>query len=223
MSEPHRSVPRSDAAIARLRAERGGHWPLIRWVHRRRPILTALLVLVAPAYALASGVRPVDLLAPRPNVLFVLPWVLMGVGAVVRIWGSGNLRKNAEVTDTGIYQMVRHPLYLGNLCFFLAYFLTAAGDAAVGLLLFAALAVLVYYPTMLGEEEFLALKFAGAYERHPDPPPRLLPDLSRLPAALRTDRFSLSVAYRNYGLRSLAFLVALPLFLRVLLWAQGKL
>jgi protein-S-isoprenylcysteine O-methyltransferase Ste14 len=210
---------RSETTVVELMAAREGAWPLIRWIHRRRPILTAAVVVAAPLIALATNAPPADLLAPSPTALFVLPWLLMLMGVGVRLWGAGNLRKNQEITDRGIYVMVRHPLYLGSLSLFLAYFLTV-GDPLVGLSLFAVLVGAVYYPTMLAEEEYLTLKFPGAFARY-RPPPRLLPDLRRLGEALRTDRFGVGAAYRNLGFRSAGAFLALPLFLRFLRWVQG--
>src|SRR5690606_14280620 len=113
---------------------------------------------------------------------------------------------------------VRHPLYVGSLAFFLAYFLTV-GDIWIGLALYATLVLLVYYPTMLGEEEYLTLKFPDQFSQY-RPPPRLLPDLRRLPDALSSDRFDFSEAYRNLGFRGGWFLLALPAFLRLLRWIQ---
>src|SRR5690606_15187510 len=153
---------RTDASVARLRSARGGIWPAIRWIHKRRPLLTALIVLAAPAHSLASGAVPVDLLVPSTRPRFLLAWGLMLLGYGVRLWGSGNLRKNREITDTGVYVLVRHPLYVGSLAFFLAYFLTV-GDIWIGLALYATLVLLVYYPTMLGEEEYLTLKFPDQF------------------------------------------------------------
>lgn len=209
----------SDAEIDRLRAGRGGWWPLIRWIHQRRPILTALLVLAAPAHTLAVGAVPFDLLRVSTDPRFWLAWGLMLFGVVIRVWGSGNLRKNQEVTSTGVYSMVRHPLYTGSLAFFLAYFLTV-GDVVVGVLLFLALVFLVYYPTMLGEEEYLGLKFPKQAAGRAAVP-RLVPNPLGLGDAMRTERFSLHSAKANLGLRSLWFLVLLPAFLRLLRWLQA--
>lgn len=194
--------------------------PRVRWIHRRRPVLTAVLVVAALANVLVRRIPPVDLLAPRASLEFGLPWALMLVGVAVRMWGSGNLRKNQEITRTGIYRMIRHPLYLGSLCFFFAYFL-ALGDPVVGTLLFTLLVGGVYYPTMLSEEAHLAEKFPDQAEQYHHLG-RLFPRLSALPEALDTDRFTLRAAWGNLGLRTLWFLVLLPLFLAAVAWIQER-
>lgn len=142
--------------------------------------------------------------------------MLTGVG--IRLWGSGNLRKNQEITAVGIYVLVRHPLYLGSLAFLFSYFLTI-GNPAVGIALFLLLVVGVYYPTMRSEEEELRMVFPGQFESY-RPPPRFFPDLSRMGEALRTDRFTFGAAYGNLGLRSLWFLIALPVLLRIVTMVQ---
>lgn len=140
----------------------------------------------------------------------------MVAGALIRIWGSGNLRKGLEVTTTGAYAVVRHPLYSGSLAFFLAYFLTAS-DPVVGIALFSALVVFVYYPTMLDEEDGLSHEFPEQFSAAASAPlPRLIPNPFRLARALRSDRFVLRSARSNLGLRSLSFLILLPLFLKLL-------
>lgn len=143
--------------------------------------------------------------------------MLTGVG--IRLWGSGNLRKNQEITAVGIYVLVRHPLYLGSLAFLLSYFVTV-GNAAVGLFLFLVLVIGVYYPTMRSEEEELRMVFPDQFAGY-RPPPRFFPDLTRLSEALRTDRFTFSAAYGNLGLRSLWFLIALPVLLRLVETVQA--
>ncbi len=209
-----RSIPEID----RIRTQRGGIWRVLRSIHRRRPFLTAIIVLAAPAFSLLAKTPAYDLLGTDRSWRFFVPWGLVIFGTVVRLWGAGNLRKNQEITETGIYQLVRHPLYLGSLCFFLAYFLTVA-DPRIGIVLFGLLVVFIYYPTMLAEEEFLALKFPELGSRAARPP-RLLPDVRRLPEAVRNERFRIRSAFTNLGFRSLWFLIALPIFLRILRWIQ---
>jgi protein-S-isoprenylcysteine O-methyltransferase Ste14 len=191
----------------------------VRWLHRRRPLLTALIVILALAHTVWSGHEPADLLSLGSSPRVVLAWSLMLAGAMVRLWGAGNLHKNKEITDTGIYRLVRHPLYLGSLCLLLAFFLSV-GDPWVGLGLFGILVGGVYYPTMLSEERHLTRTFpelAATYR----PPPRILPDPRRLGSALRTDRFDVGTAYRNLGFRGFWFVLGLPLFLHLLARLQA--
>jgi len=51
---------------------------------------------------------------PQPEGLFfALP--LITAGAALRGWGAGHLVKNAELTTSGPYAYLRHPLYLGTI------------------------------------------------------------------------------------------------------------
>lgn len=193
--------------------------PWLGRVRNRRVPLTAVLVLAGLVLGLWGPSPPADLLAPSASVRFWLPWLAMLLGVAVRMWGAGNLRKNQEITDTGIYRMVRHPLYLGSLLSFFAYFFTV-GDVWAGLALFLVLVLLVYYPTILHEEAMLARRFPGGQLAEYHRRPRLLPNLLRLPEALRTDRFTFTRAAGNLGLRGLGFLVGLPLLLKLLLWLR---
>lgn len=195
-------------------------WRAIRWIHRRRPLLTAFFVLAVLGIALVDPAPPASLIRPRPTFLFAVPWLLMIVGVAVRIWGAGNLRKNREITRTGVYRMVRHPLYLGSLAMFLAMFLTV-GNPATGAALFVAMVVLVYYPTMMDEEAYLRTHFPEQTAEYVHLP-RLLPNVFRSGEALRSDRFTVAAAQANLGLRSLGFLVALPVLLELLRWIEGR-
>lgn len=194
--------------------------PLVQWIHRRRPLLTFVVCVLVVLLALLNPAPPADLLHPRPALLFWLPWALVLFGVGVRVWGSGNLRKNQEITRTGIYRMVRHPLYLGSLSVFLAFFLTL-GEPVIGAVLWALMVALIYYPTMKDEEAWLARHYPEQTAEYSHLP-RLLPNLLRLPDALRTDRFTLRAAWGNLGLRSLWAIVALPAALEMMRWVEGR-
>lgn len=193
--------------------------PLVQWIHRRRPLLTFLVCAAVVVVALLDPAPPDDLLHPRPALLFWLPWALVIFGVGVRVWGSGNLRKNQEITRTGIYRMVRHPLYLGSLAVFLAFFL-AVGNPLVGAALWLALVVLIYYPTMMDEEAYLVRHYPEQTAEYAHLP-RLLPDLTRLPDALRSDRFTLRAAWGNLGLRTVWAIVAFPVAVEILRWVEA--
>ena len=178
------------------------------WISRRRGLLSVVLGLIALAYALWGKAGPMDLLGPDASPYWFLPWTLAFAGAGVRIWGAGNLAKNKEVTRTGIYRMVRHPLYLGNCLIFLAFLLTLDGPL-VGSLLFLGVLLFLHYPPMLQEEARLAQEYPEQYEAMKGTP-RLLPNVLKVREALATDCFRLERVRRNYGLRGLWGPLLLP-------------
>ena len=178
------------------------------WIARRRGLLTVTLACLALANVLWGRAEPVHLLGPGWwSPVSLLLWVFLVAGITVRIWGAGNLRKNKEVTRTGVYRMVRHPLYLGNCLLFLVFFASVGG--VVGLVLFTLLLFGVHYPVMIQEEARLAREYPGQFADHRRLR-RLVPDLSALPEALDSDCFSWSRVRANYGTRTLWALVLLP-------------
>lgn len=173
-----------------------------------------VLAVVALADVLWGQARPLRFFGPERSPWAWVPWGLTLVAIVIRFWGAGNLYKKQELTRTGIYRMVRHPLYLGNCLIYLAFFL-AFGDPVLGVALFLFLVFGVHYPLMIQEEVRLAERFPREFEAYRKAP-RLLPDLSALPEALATDRFSWRQALRNRAAGVLWVPVALPLMAEAL-------
>ena len=51
----------------------------------------------------------------RPTTFSIVTGVLIALpGELLRIWAAGHITKGREVTRSGPYQLVRHPLYLGS-------------------------------------------------------------------------------------------------------------
>lgn len=167
-----------------------------------------MVAAIAVADVLLGNAQPLRLLGVDAFAFGLIPWAMAFAGAGVRLWGAGNLRKNREVTRTGIYRMVRHPLYLGNCLLYLALLLSL-GDPVVGIVLFLVLLFGVHYPVMLQEEA----RLAGEYPEQSavwKGTPRLLPNLLALPDALASDRFSFGRALRNRGLSGFWGVILLP-------------
>jgi protein-S-isoprenylcysteine O-methyltransferase Ste14 len=179
----------------------------VYWIGRRRNLLTVALFSIALADAVWGSSHPVDFLGSDREGACWLPWVLTCAGVAIRIWGAGNLRKNKEVTQGGIYRMVKHPLYLGNCLIYLAFFL-ALGRPSLDLSLFVAL-LIPHYCSMVLEEERLLREYPGQFEAWRNTP-RLIPNLPAFREALATDRFSWRQAYRNHAYRSLIAPLLLP-------------
>lgn len=98
----------------------------------------------------------------RPNLTsFAIGMSMAAAGELVRIWAAGHLDKGREITRSGPYRFVRHPLYLGS-ALMGAGFVIAARSWPVAIVAMAYLA-LTYSAAIRTEEATLDAKFAGAY------------------------------------------------------------
>lgn len=82
-----------------------------------------------------------------------------------------------ELNTTGIYSVVRHPLYLGN---FLSWLAIAMFTQSYLVVLVAVLTFALYYERiMFAEEKFLREKFRGDFDKWADRTPAFIPALRR--------------------------------------------
>jgi protein-S-isoprenylcysteine O-methyltransferase Ste14 len=80
-----------------------------------------------------------------------------------------------RLNTTGMYSIVRHPLYLGN---FLSWLGIALFPQSFLVLIVCVLAFALYYERiMLAEEKFLANKFQGDFREWADRTPAFIPNL----------------------------------------------
>jgi protein-S-isoprenylcysteine O-methyltransferase Ste14 len=112
------------------------------------------------------------------------------VGEALRIWAAGHLEKSREVTRSGPYRWLRHPLYVGSS-------LMAAGLAIAAGSVVVAILVAVYMTTtisaaILTENAFLRQAFGADYAAW---------QAGTMPAVMR--RFSVARAVRNREYRAL--------------------
>ncbi len=79
----------------------------------RNPIrLKNLSARYLPLYSI--GIAILIFRPPQPEGLAIgLPLIILGGG--LRSWGAGHLVKSAELTTSGPYAHLRHPLYLGTI------------------------------------------------------------------------------------------------------------
>jgi protein-S-isoprenylcysteine O-methyltransferase Ste14 len=83
------------------------------------------------------------------------------LGEVVRVWAAGHIEKGREITQSGPYRFVRHPLYLGSTLIGVG-FVIAARHAGVAVLTAAYLGITLTAAAR-AEEAHLDDKFGGAY------------------------------------------------------------
>jgi protein-S-isoprenylcysteine O-methyltransferase Ste14 len=90
--------------------------------------------------------------------------VIAVIGEGIRVWAAGHLEKSREVTTSGPYRWMRHPLYVGSSVLALGIVIAARSYVL------AALAALYLGATMTAairsEEAFLRRTFGDTYDRY---------------------------------------------------------
>jgi protein-S-isoprenylcysteine O-methyltransferase Ste14 len=141
------------------------------WLFKRRSWLPVIII-VAGIVVMYLGNRQAILFDMRDELIFL---GVSLVGELIRIITVGFAPKNTsgrntvngqiadELNVTGIYSIVRHPLYLGNFFMWLGpvLFLRSAGFTVV----FGLLYWLYYERIMFAEEQFLRRKFGDIYDK----------------------------------------------------------
>ena len=138
----------------------------------------------------SCGVLVLWLAAPTlSSIAAGLPFAIAGEG--IRIWASGHLNKSREVTRSGPYRFVAHPLYLGS-SIIGAGLAIGSNSVAVAVIIAAYLAITLT-SAISSEEAFLRRVFSDAYEEY-----------RHTGIVDRERRFSLSRAMANREYRAVA-------------------
>ena len=159
--------------------EKQGNW-LFRW-RSYLPLLIVPLFFIALYSSTLNAQEPLGT-AGKSWEVFCFLLSLLGFAircATVAFVPSGTSGRNTKeqiasvLNTTGIYSVVRHPLYLGNLVmiFGLLLFVRVWWFALIGALLFW-----VYYERIaFAEEEFLRRKFGDSYLEWAEKTPAFVP------------------------------------------------
>jgi protein-S-isoprenylcysteine O-methyltransferase Ste14 len=182
----------------------------------RRVRITAILFICLVAEDLWDREIPLNLL----NFADYKVWIglgLVGCGVLLRSWAAGTLHKRTELTTSGPYGLVRHPLYIGSLMMMLG-FCTLVDDAEnIWFVLGPMLALYVY--RAIHEEKVLAAAFPDQWPAFAKRVPRFFPrKLPREPFA--SWKLSQWVKNREYRALSAALLglVAIQIWQAVYRW-----
>jgi protein-S-isoprenylcysteine O-methyltransferase Ste14 len=125
--------------------------------------------------------------------------VIAIIGEALRIWAAGHLEKGREVTASGPYRLMRHPLYLGSAIIGVGFAIAAANWVTASLVI--VYLVMTLTSAMRSEERHLTEKFGPAYPEYRE---------GRAPEVAR--RFSVTRVSGNREYRAvagLAFALAL--------------
>jgi protein-S-isoprenylcysteine O-methyltransferase Ste14 len=82
-------------------------------------------------------------------------------GELLRVWAAGHIEKGREITNSGPYRYVRHPLYLGSTLLGVGFGIAARSGIVLALTVSYLVVTLV--AAIRSEEASLDAKFAGGY------------------------------------------------------------
>lgn len=107
---------------------------------------------------------PIVLLADPTfqSILTYLPLLLLGAG--LRVWARAHLERQTQVTWSGPYAYVRHPLYVGS--FLMALAITAMTRLPWAPLIWTVGFALMYGPKIVREERWMRHRFGEDYDRY---------------------------------------------------------
>jgi protein-S-isoprenylcysteine O-methyltransferase Ste14 len=116
---------------------------------------------------------------------------IAAVGEALRVWAAGHLNKAREVTASGPYRWLAHPLYAGSSIMGVGLAVVSASPLVFGLI--AAYLAVTLTAAIKSEEAFLRGRFGEHYERYRTG--------SRIEGGVQ--RFSLALAISNHEYRAL--------------------
>jgi protein-S-isoprenylcysteine O-methyltransferase Ste14 len=173
--------------------DRGAMWPT----------LVAVLARLRVALGFVFGV--LVFVRARPTARSIALGMAVAVcGEAIRIWAAGHLYKSREVTASGPYRWVSHPLYLGSTIMGIGLAITCANISS-------ALLIAVYLATTLtaamkSEEAFLRRTFGEQYDLYRS-------GMAAKRASAPSRRFSVKQAVANREYRAVLGLVLTMLLL----------
>ena len=141
-------------------------------IERRVAISMALFAILAVVDIAVLRIRPHDVLNLTDGVA-IMGLLLLLAGLLVRSWAAGMLRKDKRLVTSGLYGLVRNPLYVGSFLM-MAGFCTLIGHWPTGVLVAGSMAFL-YWLAVRDEEQIMARFFPDEWPAYADRVPRFLP------------------------------------------------
>jgi protein-S-isoprenylcysteine O-methyltransferase Ste14 len=173
-----------------------------------RYMLIATLARMRVALGFVFGVLVLVLAQPTRQSLLIGMSIAAG-GEAIRIWAAGHLRKSREVTVSGPYRWVAHPLYVGSSVMGLGLGL-ACRSITVAVLI-AVYLVTTLTAAIKNEEAFLRRTFGDQYDLYKSG----VAAKRREHSAASQRRFSIEQAIANHEYRALS---GLGVAILLLIW-----
>lgn len=118
-----------------------------------------------------AAVAVIWLSKPTPRSL-AMGALVAAIGEALRIWAAGHLDKGREVTQSGPYGMIRHPLYAGSAI--IAAGLAIASARGVAASLIAAYVAIAIGSAIRHEEASMRAAFGDAYDAYAESRTRMV-------------------------------------------------
>jgi len=103
------------------------------------------------------------LASPTPTTL-IAGGAIAVVGQALRVWAAGHIEKGREVTRSGPYRLMRHPLYVGSTILGLGFSVAAWSFGTVMLVM--TYFIVTYVAAVRTEEATLDARFSGEYSAY---------------------------------------------------------
>jgi protein-S-isoprenylcysteine O-methyltransferase Ste14 len=187
-----------------------GNW-LFRW---RGFLPLCFIAIIIPAF---SGYRYPNDSRLSFEVMWAVCVAISMVGVLLRAFTvgyaakgtSGRNTKEGQIAETlnttGIYSVVRNPLYLGNFIIMLGQITLLCSEWCI--LVYILSFWLYYERIIMAEEDFLKNKFGAAYEEYARLTPAFIPNFSRWKTSVLPYSFSFMLRKESHG-----FLVMVIIF-----------
>lgn len=175
----------------------------IPWAQRHRVMIARVIWLLLAIYVFGIERKPVQGLLTELGIIGLIVTLL---GVLVRSISAGILQKNEVLATTGIYAVVRNPLYFGSLMMMVGVNIIILHPlvAIVSLILFG----LTYIPTIRNEERGLRKRYGEEWDAYTRRTPRLFPHPLRL-GELAKIRWSSAQWSRNHEHNTVVAAIAL--------------
>ena len=129
-----------------------------------------LMIIIGVVFFL--NIIAINLFPPIIEELVAVGYTILGIGAVFYVLSVLTLRRKgvSRIVDSGIYGIVRHPMYLGAIIMFFSHiFLSQSWIVAIGTIV----AIVCCYLIILSGDERNIEKFGDDYKRYMQKVPRM--------------------------------------------------
>lgn len=144
----------------------------LAFVIRRRVRITGAIFFVLLIEDVLERVEPRNL-SNIGDIIVVVGLGLILSGVALRSWAAGTLHKGTQITISGPYGLVRHPLYIGSMFMMLGFCLLVNDTENIWFVLGPILAMYVF--RALHEENRLSAQFVDQWGNYAKSVPRLFP------------------------------------------------